>query len=1166
MTEEALFLAALDRPPAERAAFLDGACAGDPDLRKRLDVLLAAFAAGKGKLEPPPVDPDSTAHYTPKADAGTVIAGRYKLLERIGEGGMGEVWMAEQVQPVQRRVAVKLIKPGMDSKAVLARFEAERQALAMMDHPNIARVFDGGTTQGEPGGVSPGRPFFVMELVKGVPITEYCDARKLGPRERLELFVPVCLAVQHAHQKGVIHRDLKPSNVLVAPYDGRPVPKVIDFGIAKAAGARLTDLTLHTAFGAVIGTPQYMAPEQAELNNLDIDTRADVYSLGVLLYELLAGSPPFEAKALAEAGLLEAFRVIREQEPPKPSTKASTSAALPTIAANRGLEPSKLTGLLRGELDWIVMKALEKDRARRYETANGFAADVQRYLAGEPVLAVPPSAGYRFRKFVRKHKARVTVAAGMLTLLVGGLVATSYGFYRADIERQIAEGAQESATDYALAADAERTKAEAQTASVAVDLDLKFFETGDFATGMLRLARRMKLLPADAVELRQFVLMTVFAQGQQTARLVPGPRLSTGALSPDGRTLIRADDAGISLCDLPTGEKLVRLWPRADPSGFFEFSTDGRAVWMSDLSTVRVWDSPSGRRRCEVRPGGDKLHDVYMSPDGSRFVTVSEPGRWFDDGPPKHTLVELWDAAGGRLVARLDHGGSLIADCRFSPGGRFLLTASGKVARAWSAADGRLLQTLGGHAGEVLAVAVSPSGARAMTCDADRVHWWSTADWRPTAGPCQLVVPAPEYLRTRIRFLQEDVIVPIGDHVPGFAGPPKHNLCIAGEAQARVLRPLLSDGERVLTADDRVYALRPFRRIDLPPGRRYPDEFRRLAVRGRFLQAGVPGADDRLIDLAVEKPFPVVGGPLEVCPAAGCSFAGSHSTELVVLPAPDLELDADALALWARVVVRGELDEATGLFVKHDEETWKRNREELLRRPKPPGEFPFPGAFAEDKLYWLRKELDSTLVQDQRPLHDRLVAEEPTWENYARRAEHFLAVGDFPAAIRDARKVREFGEYLSTLPGDRAAEQIAFRPGLPKEQYELALAWLAGYGFAESVNERGALLSHLGRYAEARAVLHEPEARAAATACAALVNPAAVLRARDINADDFLRSVLIGLCELRLGRPDVARAYLARARAENGRRRVLSSPDWDGYEGSALEFLKTAAATIGGKK
>jgi serine/threonine protein kinase len=293
---------------------------------------------------------------------------------------------------------------------VLARFEAERQALALMDHPNIAKVLDAGTTAG--------RPFFVMELVKGVPITRYCDEHRLTPRQRLELFVPVCQAVQHAHQKGIIHRDIKPSNVLAALYDGKPVPKVIDFGVAKAVGQPLTERTLVTGFGAVVGTLEYMSPEQAELNQLDIDTRSDIYSLGVLLYELLTSTTPLDRKRLKEASLLEVLRLIREEEPPRPSTRLSTTDEMPKVAANRGLEPKKLSGLVRGELDWLVMKCLEKDRNRRYETANGLAADVQRYLADEPVLACPPSALYRVRKFARRHKGGLAAVGLVLAVLL----------------------------------------------------------------------------------------------------------------------------------------------------------------------------------------------------------------------------------------------------------------------------------------------------------------------------------------------------------------------------------------------------------------------------------------------------------------------------------------------------------------------------------------------------------------------------------------------------------------------------------------------------------------------------------------------------------------------------------------------------------------------------
>jgi serine/threonine protein kinase/Flp pilus assembly protein TadD len=407
MSERDVFIAALQKgDPAQRRAYLDEACAGRPDLRRQVEQLLRLHEGAGSFLEKPATESPAASPEGPGAAIGP-----YKLLEAIGEGGMGTVWMAQQTEPVRRLVAVKLIKAGMDSAQVIARFEAERQALALMDHPHIARVLEAGTT-------GSGRPYFVMELVKGVPITRYCDEHRLTPRQRLELFVPVCQAVQHAHQKGIIHRDLKPSNVLVAPYDGKPVPKVIDFGVAKAAGQSLTDRTLVTGFGVVVGTLEYMSPEQAEINQLDIDTRSDIYSLGVLLYELLAGSPPFSRKGLEMGGMLEMLQMIREQEPTKPSAKLSTAEALPTLAANRGTEPAKLARLVRGELDWIVMKALEKDRNRRYETADSFAMDVQRYLADEPVLACPPSAGYRLRKFARRNRSGLAVAGLVLFFLV----------------------------------------------------------------------------------------------------------------------------------------------------------------------------------------------------------------------------------------------------------------------------------------------------------------------------------------------------------------------------------------------------------------------------------------------------------------------------------------------------------------------------------------------------------------------------------------------------------------------------------------------------------------------------------------------------------------------------------------------------------------------------
>ncbi len=419
MNIETLFEEALARPAPERACFLAEACQSRSDLRAELEALLAAYDKPEHVLDKSPlaqmlqIDPLFAL-----AAPGERIAVRYSLIEPIGEGGMGTVWMAEQSEPVRRMVALKLIKPGMDSKQVLARFEAERQALAMMDHPNIARVFDGGTTD-------QGRPFFVMELVRGIPITEYCDRERLTVDERLNLFTDVCRAVQHAHQKGIIHRDLKPTNILVTVIDGAPVPKVIDFGVAKAIGDALTDRTLHTGFHQFVGTPLYMSPEQADLAGTDVDTRSDIYSLGVLLYELLTGTTPFDSQTLKQAAFDEMRRMIREDEPPKPSLRLSSLGDTQTsVAAQRQADPKRLGSSLEGELDWIVMKALEKDRRRRYETASDFASDVVRYLTDQPVEACPPSRRYRFTKYARRNRAAIaTGALVLLTLTVGAAVS-----------------------------------------------------------------------------------------------------------------------------------------------------------------------------------------------------------------------------------------------------------------------------------------------------------------------------------------------------------------------------------------------------------------------------------------------------------------------------------------------------------------------------------------------------------------------------------------------------------------------------------------------------------------------------------------------------------------------------------------------------------------------
>ncbi len=440
---EEIFCAALEvTDPEERGRFLDHACAGDSPLRSAVEAMLAAqsnfeknFSVPRPALmsgwqiSPPladlPGDRDRVDSRLPVEEEVGQRIGAYKVLQKIGEGGCGSVYMAEQEQPVRRRVALKIIKLGMDTKNVIARFEAERQALAMMDHPNIARVLDAGATE-------TGRPFFVMELVRGVKLTTYCDEHRLAARQRLELFIHICHAIQHAHQKGIIHRDIKPSNVLVTLHDGVPVPKVIDFGIAKAIEGRLTDQTLFTAYEQFVGTPAYMSPEQAEMSGLDVDTRSDIYSLGVLLYELLTGKTPFDQQELLQSGLDEMRRTLREREPHRPSTKIDGLRAeeLTQTALHRQVEPRRLKLLLRGDLDWIVMKALEKDRRRRYQTANGLAMDVQRYLDNEPVIARPPSRLYRFQKLVRRNQAVFWGVGAVSLTLLAGLGTSSWLFVR----------------------------------------------------------------------------------------------------------------------------------------------------------------------------------------------------------------------------------------------------------------------------------------------------------------------------------------------------------------------------------------------------------------------------------------------------------------------------------------------------------------------------------------------------------------------------------------------------------------------------------------------------------------------------------------------------------------------------------------------------------------
>ncbi len=552
-----IFDGAIDKSGNERRAFLDGACVGEPGLRAQIESLIAAGEERDQFLSSPTSDsgrgPEAVTMESPLREGPGTRIGPYKLLQLIGEGGFGSVFLAEQEKPVSRKVALKIIKLGMDTKAVIARFEAERQALAMMDHANIARVLDAGATD-------TGRPFFVMELVKGDPIVEYCDKNNLSIEDRLELFAEVCNAVQHAHTKGIIHRDIKPSNILVSTQDGRPHTKVIDFGIAKATASKLTEKTLFTEHKALIGTPEYMSPEQAE-GSMDIDTRTDVYSLGVLLYELLTGTTPFGSKELRSAAYAEIQRIIREVEPPKPSTRISHNTdTIASVAAHRHTEPKRLGTIVRGELDWIVMKALEKDRQRRYETANGLAMDIRRYLGGEAVVAAPPSTAYRFRKFIRRNRVMVSAGGAVAAALLVGLIAFGWQAEVSRVQRDLALQAQ---------AEAKGQEAEAKKHAAIAEAVAKF------QTDMLAAADPLQLL-GDKVTVVQ--AMDAAVKQLDNGSLKDQPLVEAGVRNTIGTTLqwlVRYDDAESNF------RKSLELRRSALPAGHADI-----AISMNNLASL----------------------------------------------------------------------------------------------------------------------------------------------------------------------------------------------------------------------------------------------------------------------------------------------------------------------------------------------------------------------------------------------------------------------------------------------------------------------------------------------------------------------------------------------------------------------------------------------------
>ncbi len=689
MVEEQLFNQALEHPPAERSAFLVRHCGEDAALRNRVEILLHAHENPEDFLQQKPCATSNiTIVYDPAIhdprtfdpdildvklmDPLGQAIGPYKILQQIGQGGFGTVFMAEQSVPVRRMVALKILRPGMDSREIIARFEAERQALAMMDHSNIAKILDGGTTEF-------GRPYFVMELVKGIPITEYCDEAGLAIKDRLTLFVDLCRAVQHAHQKGVIHRDLKPSNVLVTEQDGRAIIKVIDFGIAKALGQPLTEKTLFTGFAQLLGTPVYMSPEQVALSAVDVDTRSDVYSLGVMLYELITGTTPFDKTTLSEAGFDGMRRIIREQEPPRPSVRITTITAQAhfTPTDRHKIDRRRLSESVRRELDWIVMKSMDKDRNRRYESASALAADIERFLRGEPVEACPPAVVYRLRKFSQRNKALLTTTVLVsLVVIVGAAVSVWQAI--------------------------EATQARKRTDDLLVDAK-KLLRREDLA---LREARKDRDRAQHSAEHSRQLLyvgdLRLASQSWQRNDVARMRELLTRHVPRNGEADLRGFEWNFlsSQSSIPSQE----VFRSERPLYFVRFSPDGRLVAASGADgQIRLFDATTLKPDSNYPAGQGEVNGLDFSPDSSTLASAG------DDG-----TVLLWNLRNGVEQLRFRAHAGLAFQAVFAQGGRLLATCGNESAiRLWNVADGSPLRDLKHHSETVEAIALSTSGVLA---------------------------------------------------------------------------------------------------------------------------------------------------------------------------------------------------------------------------------------------------------------------------------------------------------------------------------------------------------------------------------------------------------------------------------------------------------------------
>jgi serine/threonine protein kinase/WD40 repeat protein len=746
---DAIFRQALERlVPEERTTYLDEACAGDAALRAAVEALLRDYKERMGRAQTV-TGPGSPSKASLSEGPGSTI-GRYKLMEKIGEGGCGVVFLAEQTEPVQRRVALKVVRLGMDTEEVVARFAAERQALAMMEHPHIAQVLDAGATPA-------GRPFFVMELVRGEPITKFCDDHRLNTAARQKLFAQVCSAVQHAHQKGVIHRDLKPSNILVALHDGAPVPKVIDFGIAKATAGRLTDRTLFTAFEQFVGTPAYMSPEQAGLGGADVDTRSDVYSLGVLLYELLTGQPPLDPKTLDSANVDEVRRLVREVEPPRPSAQlaALDAATLTARAVLRGSDAARLVGDIRGDLDWIVMRCLEKDRTRRYDSASALAEDIGRHLENEPIAARPPGNLYLLQKLVRRHRAVFATAAAISLALIVGFGAALRSYFNERAARQLADEQTVLARDAHAA-----TQLALSRADYLVALDL--IERDQDPEAVAHLVRALRATPGDRASAALLVsvlttrawLVPVTPPGRvagQTARATisappRAPQVGPGARGPGGGGNNNGRGGPGSLSGRGRGAGGAAPWPDVP-------SPDGKWI-LRDLpldNAVRLYTASTSSLSPSV-PLAEPMHHAADVSTGSFALTnvrqittlVREVGAPNRRGP---TLSpgETWNFPDrpGVLLALPEAGAGTAAS--WSPDGRMILTLAAEgIARTWDAATGGALSAPMPHGQPVSETAFSPDGKRLASLTPDNVlHLWTTATGERVSADVALAAGEP---------------------------------------------------------------------------------------------------------------------------------------------------------------------------------------------------------------------------------------------------------------------------------------------------------------------------------------------------------------------------------------------------------------------------------------